>query len=75
MTSARKTALLKSTSLVPILVKDAVSLRMKKGGMAKPQDGEMLLMYFEGFSRRDIAAHFGKTHPTISSVIKRYLGE
>lgn len=73
--SARKTALLKNTSLVPVLVKEAVNLRLKKGGMTKPQDGEMLLMYFEGFSRRDIAAHFGKTHPTVSSVIKRYLGE
>ncbi|MRT29972.1 AAA family ATPase [Herbaspirillum sp. CAH-3] len=73
--SARKTALLERTELVPNLVRNAIKLRLSKGGMAKPLDGEMLLMFFEGHSRRDIATHFGKTHPTVSSVIKRYLGE
>lgn len=73
--SARKAALLERGEFVPMLVRNAVHLRIAKGGMAKPHDGEMLLMHFEGYSRRDIATHFGKTHPTVSSVIKRYLGE
>jgi len=73
--SARKSALLERGDFVPLLVRNAIHLRMAKGGMAKPHDGEMLLMHFEGYSRREIATHFGKTHPTISNVIKRYLGE
>src|SRR3546814_5936003 len=73
--SSRKSALLEQRELVPVLLQNAIRLRLSKGGMAKPHDGEMMLMHFEGYSRREIAAHFGKTHPTVSSVIKRYLGE
>src|SRR3546814_4556405 len=73
--SSRKSALLEQRELVPVLLQNAIRLRLSKGGMAKPHDGEMLLMHFEGYSRREIAAHFGKTHPTVSSVIKRYLEE
>ncbi|WP_147383884.1 AAA family ATPase [Noviherbaspirillum sedimenti] len=73
--SARKRALLEKTELQPQLFKLAVHSCTSRGHMAKPLDGEMLLMHLEGYSRREIAAHFGKTHPTVSSVIKRYLGE
>jgi len=73
--SARKHALLAKTELQPQLARLAVHSRVDRGQMTKPLDGEMLLMHLEGFSRREIAAHFGKTHPTVSSVIKRYLGE
>jgi hypothetical protein len=73
--SSRKSALIERTELAPVLIKNALRLRMGKGGMSKPYEGEMLLMHLAGHSRREIAAHFGKTHPTVSSVIKRYLGE
>lgn len=73
--AARKSALLEQTELVPVLVKNAVRLRMSKGDMAKPHEGEMLLLHLAGHSRREIASRLGKTHPTVSSVIKRYLGE
>jgi len=73
--AARKSALLEQTEPVPILVKSAVRLRMSKGDMAKPHEGEMLLLHLAGHSRREIALRLGKTHPTVSSVIKRYLGE
>lgn len=73
--ASRKTALLEKSELVPTLVKSAVRLRMNKGGMSKPHEGEMLLMYLAGQSRREIAMSLGKTHPTVSRVIKRYLGE
>lgn len=73
--TARKSALLEQTELVPVLVKNAVRLRMSKGDMAKPHEGEMLLLHLAGHSRREIASRLGKTHPTVSSVIKRYLGE
>jgi hypothetical protein len=73
--SARKRALLEQTELQPQLIKLAVHSAIDRGQMAKPLDGEMLVMYLDGSSRREIAAHFGKTHPTVSSVIKRYLGE
>jgi hypothetical protein len=73
--SARKTALLEQAPLEPLLLKLAIRACMSRGQMKKPLDAEMLLMYLEGYSRREIASHFGKTHPTVSSVIKRYLGE
>jgi SpoVK/Ycf46/Vps4 family AAA+-type ATPase len=73
--SARKYALLERTELQPQLVRLVVHSCIDRGAMAKPLDGEMLLMHLEGYSRREIATHFGKTHPTVSSVIKRYLGE
>ena len=73
--ASHKTALLEKAELVPTLVKNAVRLRISKGNMAKPHEGEMLLMYLAGHSRREIATNMGKTHPTVSSVIKRYLGE
>jgi hypothetical protein len=73
--SARKHALLEKTELLPQLNRLAVHSSVDRGGMTKPLDGEMLMMHLEGYSRREIAAHFGKTHPTVSSVIKRYLGE
>lgn len=72
--SARKHALLERTELQPQLVRLAVHSCIDREAMAKPLDGEMLLMHLEGYSRREIATHFGKTHPTVSSVIKRYLG-
>lgn len=73
--SSRKSALIEQSELVPILLKNALRLRMNKGGMAKPHEGEMLLMHLDGHSARDIAVRFGKTHPTISRIIKRYLGD
>jgi hypothetical protein len=73
--ASRKTALLQKAELVPTLVKNVVRMRISKGNMPKPHEGEMLLMYLAGHSRREIAASMGKTHPTVSSVIKRYLGE
>jgi hypothetical protein len=73
--SARKAALLEKSSLLAVLMQRALQLRGGKVPTNKPYEGEMVLMYLEGKSRREIAAHFGKTHPTVSSVIKRYLGE
>jgi hypothetical protein len=73
--ASRKTALLEKTELIPTLVKNAVRTRMSKGAMAKPHEGTMLLMHLAGKSLRDIASTVGKTHPTVSRVIKRYLGE
>jgi SpoVK/Ycf46/Vps4 family AAA+-type ATPase len=73
--ASRKAALLEKTALVPTLLKNAVRLRMSKGTMAKPVEGTMLLMHLAGKSLREIAAAVGKTHPTVSRVIKRYLGE
>lgn len=73
--ASRKTALLDKAGLVTTLVMNAVRLRMSKGTMAKPIEGRMLLMHVAGQSRREIAVTVGKTHPTVSRVIKRYLGE
>lgn len=73
--SARKRALLERTELQPQLIRLAVYSAIDRGELQKPLDGDMLEMYLDGYSRREIAAHFGKTHPTVSSVIKRYLGE
>src|SRR3546814_2238212 len=41
--SSRKSALLEQRELVPVLLQNAIRLRLSKGGMAKPHDGEMLL--------------------------------
>jgi SpoVK/Ycf46/Vps4 family AAA+-type ATPase len=73
--AARKTALLDKIEPVQALVRHAVRLRLSKGAMVKPVDGEMLLMYLDGHSQRDVAAHFGKSHPTVGKIVKRYLGE
>lgn len=73
--SARKTALLEQRSLLSSLLQKAITSRMLHTPKNKTYESEMLLMYLEGKSRREIASHFGKTHPTVSSVIKRYLGE
>nr|WP_260117349.1 AAA family ATPase [Pseudoduganella rivuli] len=73
--TARKAALIEKSDLAPILVRRALRLRMSKGGMTKPYEGEMVMMYLDGRSYREIATHFDKTHPTVSRVIKRYLGE
>lgn len=73
--SARKVALLDNVDLVPSLVKLAVRLRLGRGEMRKPIDGEMLLMYMEGHSLREIGTYFGKSHPTVGKVIKQYLGD
>lgn len=73
--AARKTVLLEQSELLPTLVKLALRLRGGQTPNAKPHEGDMVLMYLEGKSRREIASRFGKTHPTVSSVIKRYLGE
>jgi len=73
--SARKHALLEKTELQPQLIRLAIHSCLERGGTARPLDAEMLLMHLDGYSRREIAAHFGKTHPTVSSAIKRYLGE
>jgi SpoVK/Ycf46/Vps4 family AAA+-type ATPase len=73
--SARKHALLEKTELQPQLFRLVVQSCIDRKAMDKPLDGEMLLLHLEGRSRREIATHFGKTHPTVSSVIKRYLGE
>lgn len=73
--SARKRALLEETDIAQQFIKLAVRSALDRGQMKKPLDGEMLIMRLNGVSMREIAAHFGKTHPTVSSVIKRYLGE
>ncbi|WP_348692742.1 AAA family ATPase [Duganella fentianensis] len=73
--ASRKAALLDNTQLVPTLIKNAVRTRMSKGAMSKPNEGTMLLMHLSGKSLREIATAVGKTHPTVSRVIKRYLGE
>lgn len=73
--TSRKTALLEKTDMVHALIKNAVLLRISKGKMMKPYEGEMLLMYLEGHSLREIGTHFKKSHPTVGSIIKRYLGE
>jgi hypothetical protein len=73
--ASRKTALLDGLQLIPVLVQHAIRLRLSKGDMPKPYESEMLTMYLKGDSCREIAAHFDKTHPTVSRVIKRYLGE
>jgi SpoVK/Ycf46/Vps4 family AAA+-type ATPase len=73
--AARKRALLEGGELLPSLLGLAVRHATNHKKLAKPYEGEMLLMHLEGHSRREIATHFGKTHPTVSSVIKRYFGE
>ncbi|WP_336579375.1 AAA family ATPase [Alcaligenes sp. CHO6] len=73
--SSRKEALLEQSELLKTLVRNSVRFRLSKGGVEKPHEGEMVLMHLEGYSRREIAARLGKTHPTVSKVIKRYLGE
>lgn len=73
--SSRKTALLEDTDVVRALVKNAVQLKTAKGKMPKPYEGDMLLMYLEGHSLREIGVHFKKSHPTVGTIIKRYLGE
>lgn len=73
--ASRKAALLEKAELVPTLVRNAVRTRLSKGAIAKPSEGTMLLMHLSGKSLREIASTVGKTHPTVSRVIKRYLGE
>lgn len=73
--AARKSALLDKSEPVQALVRHAVRLRLSKGGMAKPVEGEILLMYMDGHSQRDVAEQFGKTHPTVGKIVKRYLGD
>lgn len=73
--SARKRALLEQLDIAQQFIKLAVRSALDRGQMKKPLDGEMLIMRLNGVSMREIAIHFGKTHPTVSSVIKRYLGE
>jgi len=73
--NARKNSLLQGTDLLTNLIKRAISVRKEDMPPGKAYETEMVLMYLEGKSRREIAAHFGKTHPTVSSVVKRYLGE
>lgn len=73
--SSRKEALLEKTDLPTVLVRNALKLRISKGITNKHQDYEMLQMHLEGHSYREIALRTGKTHPTVSKVIKRYLGE
>lgn len=73
--SARKVALLDKIDLAPALVKLAVRLRLGKEEMSKPIEGEMLLMYMEGHSLREVGAQFGKSHPTVGKVIRQYLGD
>jgi SpoVK/Ycf46/Vps4 family AAA+-type ATPase len=77
--SARKIALLDQRDLVQTLVKNAILLRADKGNKdpengLNPQEGEMLLMYMEGHSLREIGLAFNKSHPTVGRIIKRYLG-
>lgn len=73
--SARKRALLEQSEFSQQFIRLVVRSALDRGQMEKPLDAEMLLMRLNGASMREIAGHFGKTHPTISSVIKRYLGE
>lgn len=73
--ASRKMALLDQVDLVGAMVKNAIQLRASKGKLAKPYEGDMVLMYLEGKSLREIGVHFGKSHPTVGTVIKRYLGE
>lgn len=73
--SARKRSLLENNEFSQQFIKLVVRSALDRGQMKKPIEGEMLLMRLNGVSMREIAAHFGKTHPTISSVVKRYLGE
>jgi SpoVK/Ycf46/Vps4 family AAA+-type ATPase len=75
LNSARKSALLDKLDFVHVLVSHVVALRLNSGQMHKPLEGEMLLMYVKGHSMRDIGAHFGKSHPTVGKVIKKYLGD
>lgn len=73
--SSRKVALLDQIDQVKAFVRLAVRLRLSKGDMEKPMDGEMLLMYLEGHSLREIGLHFGKSHPTVGKIVKQYLGD
>lgn len=73
--SSRKMALLDQVDLVRAMVMNAIHLRSAKGKILKPHEGEMVLMHLEGKSLREIGTFFGKSHPTVGSVIKRYLGE
>ena len=73
--SSRKEALLEKANLLTVLVRNVIRFRLSTGGMSKPHEGEMILLHLEGYSRREIALRLGKTHPTVSKVIKRYLGE
>lgn len=73
--AARKSALLDKVDFVQALVRLAVRLRLNKGEMTKPLEGEMLLMYLEGHSLREVAGKFGKSHPTVSKIVKQYLGD
>lgn len=73
--SSRKMALLDQVDFVHALITNAIHLRAPYGKPLKPNEGEMVLMYLEGKSLREIGSHFGKSHPTVGTVIKRYLGE
>ncbi|MFC0134391.1 AAA family ATPase [Massilia eurypsychrophila] len=73
--AARKAALLGKVDFVQALVRLSVRLRLSRGDMAKPVEGEMLLMYLDGHSLREVGARFGKSHPTVGKIIKQYLGD
>lgn len=73
--SARKTALLDQVDFARALITNAILLRASRGKPLKANEGEMVLMYLEGKSFREIGSHFGKSHPTVGTVIKRYLGK
>lgn len=73
--SARKVSLLDKVDLVPAIVRLTVRLKLNNGSMKKPTEGEMVLMHLEGHSLRDIGVTFSKSHPTVSKVIKQYLGD
>jgi SpoVK/Ycf46/Vps4 family AAA+-type ATPase len=79
ISGARKIALLDQQDLIRTLVKNAIFLRTEHGNKdkengLKPHEGEMLLMYMEGHSLREIGQAFDKSHPTVGRIIKRYLG-
>lgn len=73
--SARKGALLENQPLAKVVIKLALKSKSAQANGAKEHDAEMVLMHLEGKSLREIAGHFGKSHPTVGNVIKRYLGD
>jgi SpoVK/Ycf46/Vps4 family AAA+-type ATPase len=71
--SARKLALLDNIDFLQAILRLAV--QRQQSSSDRHNDVDMLLMYLEGHSFREIGTHFGKSHPTVGKIIKQYLGE
>lgn len=72
---ARKRALFDKKDLVESLTRLTVQHRIGQGSASKADEAQMLLLYLDGHSLRDIGARFKKSHPTVGKIVKQYLGD